>query len=201
MQPTTRIRRGSLFSSMALGIAATILGVSPVAADTELGHTGQVGTHSLSETYLDGGAKCTYRTTFEGSGSHWSRLRRIDVRPPRMKAISAQQRVGWRFIVQRSEDDGPWEATYRSPIQKATASSNANAAFSPMGIKVIVPAPSSQFDNHHLYRVVVKMFWYRPGGSQQGSARHLVDYYREQVDGQVNAGNPGGCPGIRGQVV
>jgi hypothetical protein len=202
MRDATRVSRRPVLPSILVALAALGVGVAPAAADTELGHTGQVGAHSLRESYSDGGAKCTYRTTFEGQSSHWWRLRRIDVRPPRVRAISGQQVVGWRFIVQRSEDGGRWERTYRSPIQKATASTSANAAFSSMGIKIIVPAPSSQFSNHYQYRVVVKMFWYRANGTQRGTARHLVDFYREQFDGEVSAGDgDGACWGIKGQVV
>src|SRR5688572_15756315 len=133
---TTRVQRRSLFTSAAFGIVALMLAVAPVAADTELGHTGKVGAHSLQDTYTNGAAKCTYRTTFEGGSSHWWRLRRIDVRPPRMFAISGSQRVGWRFVVQRSQDQGPWQVVYRSPVQKATASVKSRAAFESMGSRV-----------------------------------------------------------------
>ena len=184
-----------------LALLACVLAAGTVSADTELGHKGTVGPHSLRDTYANGGAKCTYVRTFEGETSKWWRLSRIDVRPPLVKAISTRQRVGWRFIVQRSEDHGPWQTTYRSPIQRATAYSSTAAEFSAMGIKVIVPPPSSQFSNRHHYRVIVRMVWYRKDGSQRGSARHLVDFYREKVDGEVWPGEEdGSCTGIKGQV-
>jgi hypothetical protein len=195
-------RRRSLTASLLLAVLVAIMAAGPAAADAELGHKGQVGAHYMRDTYSDGAAKCTYRTTFEGSGSHWWKLRRIDVRPPRVFAISGSQKVGWRFVIQRSEDQGPWQVAYRSPVQKATASVNTRAAFASMGSRVSVPPPSSQFDNHHFIRVVVKMIWYRADGSQRGSARHLVDFYREQLDGEVYAGDgEGACQGIKGQVV
>jgi hypothetical protein len=195
-------RRRPVTASVLLAALVAIFAAGPVGADTELGHKGKIGAHSLRDTYTNGAAKCTYRTTFEGSGSHWWRLRRIDVRPPRVFAISGSQKVGWRFVVQRSKDQGPWQVAYRSQVQKATASVNSRAAFESMGSRVSVPPPSSQFDNHHFFRVVVKMIWYRADGSQQGSARHLVDFYREQLDGEVFAGDgEGACQGIKGQVV
>ena len=197
---TNRPRKVGTAALMAL--LACVLAAGTVSADTELGHKGTVGPHSLKDTYSNGGARCTYVKTFESETSKWWRVSWIKVRPPVMKAISTKQTVGWRFVVQRSEDHGPWETTYRSPIQKATAYSNSAAAFSAMRIKVIVPPPSSQFSNRHHYRVIVKMMWYRADGSQRGSARHLVDFYREKVDGEVFPGEEdGSCQGIKGQVV
>lgn len=191
-----------LASAAFITLLAGVLAAGPVAADTDFGHKGQVGPHSLRDTYSDGGAKCVYEVTFEDQGARWVRLAKVAVYPPRIRAISAKQKVGWRFIVLRSQDQGPWGATYRSPIQKATAYSDAKAKFSPMGIKVIVPPPSTQFSNRHLYRVVVKMFWFRADGSQQGSAKHLVDFYREKDNGEVSpSSEDGACRGINGQVV
>jgi hypothetical protein len=165
---------------MATALAFSLVAALPVAADTELGHVGQVGVHSLRDTPSNGGALCRYVTISEGPHGHKWQLRRLDVRPPRMQAISGEQRLGWRFIVERTPKRHlePWQVTYRSPIQKRTASTGSNAAFSSMGIKVNVPNPDDDF----AYRVIVKMIWYQANGSQQGTARHSVDIYRAQFD-------------------
>lgn len=199
---TERLGRRPLAVAVLIGPLAIALAGAPLAAATELGHVGRVGAHSLIDSAANGGARCGYVTTFQDGGAHWWRLARIDVRAPRVRAISGLQRVGWRFIVQRSQDHGPWQVTYRSAIQIATASTTTRAAFSPMGVKVVVPPPSGQFSNRHHYRVIVKMLWYRANGTQQGTARHLVDFYREQLDGEVNSGDGEGvCQAIKGQVV
>jgi hypothetical protein len=179
-------------SSAGLAAAAVALAVAPVAADTELGHKGTVGQHSLRDTSSKGGVKCVFRTLSE-SNIHWEGgLARIDVRPPKMKAVSGRQTVGWRFIVQRSKDHGPWKVTYRSPIQKAKATTTTLASFSKMSIKVNVPA-ASRHENRHFYRVNVKMFWYRSNGTVQGTARHRVDWYQDVIKGLTYWPEPGGC--------
>ncbi|HUR16435.1 MAG TPA: hypothetical protein VMZ33_04075, partial [Candidatus Limnocylindrales bacterium] len=156
-------------------LMAFLLAAAPVAADTELGHNDPVGQHSLRDFDFDHtGATCTYKSLANGPRGYENLLKRIDVRPPRMRSIGARQRVGWRFMVQRSLDQEIWKTTYKSPTQKATAQAGVNAAFGPMGVQVAVPANSY---NSHIYRVRVTMFWYAADGSVQGKARHEVDYY------------------------
>jgi hypothetical protein len=104
-------------------------------------------------------------------------LRRLEVRPPKVRSSGGSQRVGWRSIVQRTHQVSPeWIVTYKSPIQKATASATTNAPFSAMKVKVNVP------DFPVYYRVDVVMFWYAADGSKAGKARHRVDYYNRLVD-------------------
>ncbi len=192
-------QRRSLIFAVPVALLGVMLAIGPVAADTELGHKGDVGVHWLKDSYANGGAKCSYLTTFQGPISHKWGLNRIDVRPPRMRAISGVQTVGWRFIVQRTEGhEGAWAVTYRSPIQKRTASASTNAAFSAMGVKVVVP----EFADDLSYRVIVKMVWFGPNGSQQGSAKHEVDFFRmQQDDGEVYADADGDCPSEKADVV
>ena len=164
-------------------LLALIVAVAPVAADTEFGHSGIVGKHSLRDADLDHpGAACRYKNVAFGPRGWENLLKRIDVRPPRMRSVGPSQRVGWRFIVQRSPvfDAQVWTTTYKSPIQKAMAYSGVNASFSAMGVKVSVPAGSY---NEPEYRVLVRMFWYASDGTVQGTARHRVDYYAIIVDG------------------
>jgi hypothetical protein len=116
-----------------------------------------------------------------------------------MRSISTSQVVGWRFIVQRSQDGGPWQRTFRSPIQKALAHQDANASFTRMWVKVNVPPDglSDEFITSYSYRVIVRMIWYRADGTQQGSARHLVDYAHNVLAGKDYGINTfgGGCVG------
>jgi hypothetical protein len=162
---------------------ALAIGVGPVAADTELGHSGQVGRHSLRDTDIEhSGVICQAETVVSGPSGYERILKRIEVRPPRMRSTGSPQRVGWRFIVQRSPefDEPVWTTTYKSPIQKAIAYSDVNASFTAMGVPVAVPADSY---NNPFYRVRVRMFWYRADDSVSGSARHGVNFYGTIVDG------------------
>jgi hypothetical protein len=182
MQPVTATSRSSrsrrVAWSIVLASIVAVMAVGPVAADTELGHKGTVGKHSLRDSARQGGIFCRYKTLSESKNHYEGKLNRLVVRPPKMRAISGVQKVGWRFIVQRSNYDGPWKRTYRSPIQTAKAYSHTNASFTRMSVKVNVPRDGvdGEFDASYSYRVIVKMFWYRPNGTIRGSARHLVDY-------------------------
>jgi hypothetical protein len=197
---TTRTLKSTLAAIPAAALAV-VLAVGPVSADTELGHRGQVGAHSLRDSANRGGALCTYRTLGEAHNVYWEgELRRIDVRPPRMRATAGTQAVGWRFIIRRHRDDGRSRVTYRSPIQKSTATRTQNASFSRMGVKVAAP---TWFDDSwgrtvvFNYQVRVRMFWYRPDGTVQGRARHRVDYYDLSSGGSED----GSCPGWQAWVV
>jgi hypothetical protein len=176
-------------------LVALVLAVAPVAADTELGHSGQVGQHSLRDADVDHpGASCRYKTLESGPRGYENLLKRIDVRPPRMRSVGPSQRVGWRFIVQRSPafEEEVWTTTYKSPIQKATAYAGVNASFDPMSVPVAVPADSY---NDPLYRVHVTMFWYASDGTVLGRARHGVDYLSIIVDGHARYGESDYCVG------
>src|SRR3954463_3196460 len=69
--------------------------------------------------------KCRYVVTEPSSELGWTeaRLSRIVVNPPTVYAKQGTQKVGWRFSVKRSLnwDLGPWKVTYRSPVERASA--------------------------------------------------------------------------------
>jgi hypothetical protein len=176
-------------------LAALVIGVGPVAADTEIGHEGLVGLHSLRDTDLEhSGVICQTETVLSGPRGYERILKRIKVRPPRMRSVGSQQRVGWRFTVQRLREwsDEGWKTTYRSPVQKATAYSTVKASFDPMDVAVAVPADAY---NDTFYRVRVTMFWYGADGSVSGSAKHWVDFYGTIVDGDRSSVDGGWADG------
>ena len=159
-----------------LALAAAV----PVQADTELGDTGTTGFHALRDSESKPGATCRYKGIYPSPGgySYEGKLKWIDVRPPKMKAISGQQEVGWRFMVERLDiSTTDWMVTYKSPIQRGTTTTNTNASFSKMGINVRVPTSGNDEDPTYEYRVTVKMFWYTANGRVQGTSTHLVDWY------------------------
>ena len=179
MSTVALLRRMLAPTIIALVLAA--LAVGPALADTEFGHTGTVGFHALRDSSSKGGAICRYKGIEPSPGgySYEGKLKWIDVRPPKVRAITGSQKVGWRFMVERQANSaGPWTTTYTSRIQTRTTNSSTNAAFSMKGINVRVPTSGADDSPEYLYRVKVKMFWYKPGGGVKGTATHLVDNYR-----------------------
>jgi hypothetical protein len=73
-----------------------VLSAGPVLADVELGHTGTVGFHELRDG-RNGGAICRYDELVPSPGNfqYEAELDWINVRPPKMKSSSGEQRVGW----------------------------------------------------------------------------------------------------------
>jgi hypothetical protein len=141
MPALSRIGR-RLSPAVAIVILIAAMSVQPVLADHEVGHhTGTVGFHALVDTDASPGADCKYKE-MAPIGGYWEGvLKRITVKPPRMRAIAAPQKVAWQFTVQRKESfegaSTAWYATYTSPLQAATTNSTSDASFAPMGVRVI----------------------------------------------------------------
>jgi hypothetical protein len=172
-------------AGLACAVVVLAFGVQPVLADTERGHTGVVGFHKLVDKSTSAGVMCMY-TPIEPSDSayfYMGELVHLYVWPPKVRAISGTQEVGWRFIVQRrTEWDelsnywSPWAARYRSPIQRKVTSTTESANFSQKDIPVIIP---DNLEYRYEYRVLVKMYWFRSDGRIQATATHRVDWYQQ----------------------
>ena len=179
--------RTRLLFVMVGAVGASALSVGPVAAQTEIGHTGTVGFHTLRDG-VKPGAKCTW-TERDGAYFWTGELTHIDVRPPRMRASSGMQLVGWRFIVQRrawNEGYGPWKNKYFSPTQWDTTSTTSDASFAWMGVDVNVPTSDPDEIPFYQYRVRVKMFWKNGSGDVVGTATHEIDWYRKVEQSTYN---------------
>ena len=126
-------------------------------------------------------AICRYTRT-EGGKYGWTEavFKKIVVKPPTLFSNSgASQRVGWQFVVSRSifnEDGfGPWQVTYSSPIQKATATPTKAAALSKLTVGVTVPVVG-QFESV-FYQVGLKALWYAPNGKVQSKTSYVFPTY------------------------
>ncbi len=181
MSKLALLRRGTI--SAIAGLAVTALAIGPVLADEELGHTGSVGFHALRDSANGGGAICSYKRLNPSPGgySYEAKLKWIDVRPPKVRAISGTQEVGWRFMVERVRQvaNATWVLRYTSPIQRDVTNASTNAQFTKRGINVVLNTTSADDGPEYEYRVKVKMFWYRANGTVQGTATHLVSNYRQ----------------------
>jgi hypothetical protein len=142
-------------------------------------------------------AKCHYKITESGKfGWTQALLKKIAVTPPTIYAESGTQRVGWQFVVRRSldRDNGPWNVTYRSHIQKGYATASSVAAFRTMRVQVSVPAVEYQDDVY--YTVALKLFWFSADGSVQSKIDHPMSSMHLIVGHEDNGGDDDICPGL-----
>jgi hypothetical protein len=173
-----------MFVVTTLAVAMLVI-AQPVLADTELGHTGTVGVHSLSDTSGNPGTTAKYKYN-SSDGFGW--LKRLFVKPPNMRAVAGKnaQKVGWLFTVERKicgiGGCDIWRLRYTSPEMTAVTDDTHNAAFSEATVGVTVPCGHNCADAGATYRVTVKMIWHRANDSVQGTARHRVYWYRAVMD-------------------
>jgi len=180
-------RLARLVGCLAIGGSMVLAGSGPVAADTDLGHTGLVGANSLTDTLTNPGTRCEY---FTGDGREGAAL--LIVRRPKVFARNRtagldRQTVGWRVDLQQSEDFVNWYTVDHSPVAKALATDATKATFAP----IAMPVPFNLY-----VRVHVVMFWYVPGSTtvvQGRSVREVDDYIRFQ-DGIFEDNVAESCP-------
>jgi hypothetical protein len=176
------------------GLAALAVG-QPALADTELGHTGTVGAHSLTDTSSQPGAKCHYNFN---SGLGLGKLKTIEVRPPNMSPVRTKQVVGWQFTIQRrfvGSSTGPWKQVYRSVTQTTSIGGGDSGGFTSMTAPISLPSNEGA-NGEHFYRVIVKMIWYHADSSVMGTARHRVDFYRGVMNTGEHWTDDGSCGGL-----
>lgn len=164
---TKRLRRIPLAVVLVMGVALSALlmiGIPGEArADTELGHSGYVGPHRLSEP----GMGCS-RSSSSVQGL-------IVVSPPKIWARAAYtngQWVGYQVQIQRYDHTGGgYQVWWNSPIKYSTAYPSRVA---PLGRTDIGVGTTGYALN---YRAVVYMYWFNNSGYRQGYTVHRVDYY------------------------
>jgi hypothetical protein len=152
-------------------------------AYTELGTTGTVGAHSMTDTSAAPAGVCAYKA-YHTQFSHYL-IKHINVNPPTVKAVSGQgnEKVAWDFTVQRryiSFSNGPWQVRYTSPMFVASTDSRHIAPFVQENVGVAAPQPGA--DTEYQYRVLVKLFWYKTSdGSVLGTANGRIDWYTDET--------------------
>ena len=167
---------------LSLGIAWLVT-AAPAAADTERGHTGQVGVHRLRDVFGYPGARCY----FEGPMGA-EQVVAMDVRSPVVFARDASsgvdiQRVGWRATIQRLSG-GTWSNYLTGPLERDYATDRHPAEFTKWGVDL----PDGT------YRVFIRMFWYDPAGTTVvGTANHRVDFYAIIINGEQAFQSDGRC--------
>jgi len=154
-------------------------GMAGIIEVARLPQTGTVGAYSLNDTSAGPGVQAIYR--YVSTYDTW-KLGKIVVRAPNVSAVSGKtaQKVGWKFTIQRRFCDfgfcTKWSDDYTSPTFTAVTNDVTNAAFADKSVGVR-PGPYG-YDGGYGYRAIVKMLWYHPGGSVQGTAKVRVYYYQ-----------------------
>ena len=180
-----------LLLAATLVITGTVTSVAPVMAATR-DHGSTVA--------------CRYKTVPDDAYPtyYWGGiLKRIDVTPPTMYSINgANQSVAWRFTVERMRQDlypAPPESrtTYTSPLERATASPDTRAEFTPTGVKVNLPVlsdPENYSWNDVYYSVTLKLYWFRHDGSVRKLVTVPITRYQHYEDGEYGW-TEGACAG------
>jgi hypothetical protein len=169
-------RRRRVFSvALVLTVLSTALIAGPAAAATPPGS-------DYGNT-----VECRYKTKDTGPGYDY-RLKRLVVTAPVLfgNKGSTAQMVGWRFIVTRSMNynSGPWNETYRSPIQKSTATATNSADFTAQSVGVTIPEVDNIISVQ--YRVTLKLLRYRNDGSLKSKVTYQMPYMKIYTNGQYN---------------
>jgi hypothetical protein len=173
-----RISRSALIAASVAVMA--LAGTQPVLGATDLGHTGTVGLHSLTDTSSNPAAIGKYKYN-SSDGFGW--LVRFWVNPPNMHAVTGKsnQTVGWRFIVERKicglGGCGNWTTTYTSPEQTAETDDSHDAPFTQLSVGVTVPCGHNCSDAGATYRITEKLIWHKANGAIQGTDRERIYYY------------------------
>ena len=161
-------RRPTLLIGFLAAVAATVLAISPVLADTVVSHHGKTGVGSLNEAI--GEVLCNYdpvALTLLSMTIAGPNVYARDVTPQ-----TDHQKVGWQWIVKRTGGGQPAK-TITSRIQKGPATDSTPATFNPFLFYLTsTPAATAKFS------MSVKLYWYKPNGrTVAGWSIHRVDNY------------------------
>ena len=138
--------------------------------------------------------KCKYTVTQYTDGL-WAeaKLRLIAVIPPVMYATENGNEVGWRFLVTRSTDSGPYLKVYKSALQKRVGSTTDSAPFGVMRARIALPVVAHP--ELVRYRVTLVMFHYNGDGSVNSRTTHLLSHHIHSFDGIKDNLGLDYCPG------
>jgi hypothetical protein len=174
-----RITRPSFLPMLALSMVALIGSVAPAGAYQTVRSEGTIGSFSYTDAVGASGARCDYQ--LDVPGAQGNDLDRITVYHPVVFSSAGTRKVGWRFIVQRSVQEGGtggWKTLFKSGFQRRSATTTAPAAFTDRGYLV-------QADKDYHFRTLVVIQWYEKGSSTavDGFVRLRTEYYRSVAGG------------------
>ena len=160
---------------MTLGIRRVLGGATLAAVALSSMAAGPAAAYAPPTSDYGNTATCQYTAPGNGPAFEW-RIKKIVVTAPVLHAKHGTQNVGWRYVVTRSESSGsdPWKVTYRSPIQKASATTTHAAPFTTKSVGVAIPnVENVTFVEYH---VTLKLYWYKANGAIQSQTSYLMPY-------------------------
>ena len=170
--PISHGTRPTLLIALLAAVAATVIAISPVLADTVVKHHGKIGVGSLNEA--EGDVLCDYDATA-------LTLLSMSIAGPNIFARNVtpqtdHQKVGWQWIITRTGGGLP-TLTVKSSVKKGPATDTTSAMFNPFLFYFDSTPPAKA-----KYSMSVKLFWYKPNGrTVAGWAIHRVDNYTWQT--------------------
>jgi hypothetical protein len=153
-------------------VAASAFVVASVAATVICG---PVAAYSPPSSDYGNTATCNYRAPGDGPSFNF-RIKKIIVTPPVLYGTDSTHNVGWRFVVTRSKSWGgdPWKVTYRSPIEKATATKSQAAHFTTKSVDVAIPNVENVASVS--YHVTLKLYQYSSSGAVLSITSYQMPY-------------------------
>jgi hypothetical protein len=175
------MRARLLLPSLAISLLALAGSIAPVGAFVTVGQGGTIGSFSWSDTEGNTAASCYYDENVPGAQG--SDIDRIRIDHPVVFAKAGTRKVGWRYLVQRSEDaggTGGWTTIKKSDLQKRTATTTSPAAFSDRYYTI-----PTNVDHH--FRVLIVIQWYEAGSSTEvdGFRKLRAEHYRALNNGSL----------------
>jgi hypothetical protein len=161
----------SRFVRAALAVALLTLLSSAVAVG---GSSGTTGRWALIDSARYPGATCVFHSSTADDALHQIRFRAPVVYAVDSTAGVDKQRVGWRWIVQYSNDgQNTWHVEKLGPTVRANATDTYNAQWPrQVGTWNRGTAPL-----HGAYRAIVSMIWFKANGTIGGQSNVLVTHY------------------------
>ena len=180
----SRVRLRLLRASSLAVLSAALLVVStagPAAAYSLIQATGKIGNYDFTESSGSPGVTCAYGPVVSPD---YMFMRWIKVRAPIVFAYDPNPgspgdhgKVSWKFELQRKlQPDGAWTNVSSSPVQRATAWDNKQAAFTP--IKLVHDGHAEGSTSAYSLRALVIIKWYKPSGAVEGTVKFTPTYYK-----------------------
>jgi hypothetical protein len=173
-----------LLGAMALVTGLLVAGAGSAAGTTFVGETGLLGNYYLADTDTTPAATCGYGNEVPPNGAWFKWMK---VQPPTVYAadrdsgVIDHRRVSWQFKIQTRpyESTGSWKTVAVSEKQKAKAYENLAAPFTAMRVDWR-PHHSDPVVFKHVRALVIVKF-YKPNGTVEGTAKFLVDWYKNKT--------------------
>ncbi len=171
-----RVRPGA--TALLVVLASLLLTGGQVLAATRLGHSGETGQYSFTDTTASPGARCVYYGTAGLIDFDHARVKAPKVYWPTSSAFP-NGTVGWRLKLQHWNGHS-WDTVRRTSEARGLASKHTAAPLSTRDVVWAAP-------HDRKYRVLVAIRWMTPDAETIGSVLVRIDHLRRSYDGSVGS--------------